>query len=81
MTKEEVITKLKSTLSFQDKVDIFNWYIQNEAGERYATFEQLPGKEFKLSEQTITGVKGQQGLAMLDYSMAHIKRILNEVQK
>lgn len=80
MTKDEVITKLKSTLSFQDKVDIFNWYIQNEAGERYATFEGIP-REFKLSEQTITGVKGPQGLAMLDYSMTHIKRILNEVQK
>lgn len=80
MTIPEVKAKLLKPLTVEDELEIFNWYIQNEAGERYATFEGIPG-EFKLSEQTITGVKGPQGLAMLDYSMTHIKRILNEVQK
>ena len=79
MTKEEVKLKLNSPVTTEEAIEIFNWYIHNEAGERIATFEGISG-EFKLSEQTITGVKGPQGLAMLDYSMSHIKRILNEKQ-
>ena len=79
MNKEEVKLKLNSPVTTEEAIEIFNWYIQNEAPERIATFEGIPG-EFKLSEQTVTGVKGSQGLAMLDYSMAHIKRLLNEKQ-
>lgn len=77
MTKEEVKLKLNSSVTTEEAIEIFNWYIHNEAPERIATFHNMPG-EFKLSEQTITGVKGPQGLAMLDYSMQQIKRILNE---
>ena len=79
MNKEEVKLKLNSPVTTEEALEIFNWYIQNEVPERIATFEGIP-EEFKLSEQIVTGVKGSQGLAMLDYSMAHIKRILNEKQ-
>ena len=80
MNKEQFLSKLKEpTLTEQAKIEIFNWYIQNEAPERIATFHNIP-EEFKLSEQTVTGVKGPQGLALLDYSISHIKRILNEKQ-
>lgn len=81
MTKNEVITKFKSTLSFQDKVDIFNWYLRNEATERYATYEQLPGKEFKLSEQTIETCNSPVAKRMLEYSMIKIQEELGVINK
>jgi hypothetical protein len=81
MNKEEVITKFKSTLSFQDKVDIFNWYIKNEAPERYATFAQLPGREFKLSEQSIETCNSPVAKKMLEYSMIKIQEELGLINK
>lgn len=81
MTKQEAITKFKSTLSFQDKMDIFNWYLKNEAEERYAIFEQLPGKEFKLSEQTIETCNSPVAKRMLEYSMIKIQEELGVINK
>lgn len=81
MDKQQVITKFKSTLSFQDKMDIFNWYLKNEAEERYAIFEQLPGKEFKLSEQTIETCNSPVAKRMLEYSMIKIQEKLGVINK
>jgi hypothetical protein len=81
MTKSEVITKFKSTLSFQDKIDIFNWYIHNVEGEIYATFVQLPGKEFRLSEQTIETCNSPVAKRMLEYSMIKIQEELGLINK
>ena len=81
MTKDEVITKFKSTLSFQDKVDIFNWYIKNEAGEMYATWEHMPGREFKLSNQTVETCNSPVAKKMLEYSMIKIQEELGLINK
>ena len=77
MNKEQFLSKLKeSALTEQDKIDIFNWYIHNEAPERISEFEQLPGREFKLSEQTVLTVYSPQGKHILEYSIIKIKEEL-----
>lgn len=82
MNKEQFLSKLKeSALTEQDKIDIFNWYIQNEAPERISEFEQLPGKEFKLSEQTVLTVHSPQGKQILEYSIIKIKEELGVTKK
>lgn len=82
MNKEQIISKLKeSTLTEQDKLDIFNWYIQNEAPEVIAVFEQIPGKEFKLSGQTALTVHSEQAKRILEYSIIKIKEELDLTPK
>lgn len=81
MNKDEVLSKLKTTLSFQDKIDIFNWYIKNEAEERYAVFEQAPGVELKLSEQVVETCNKPVAKRMLEYSMIKIKEELGVTKK
>jgi len=82
MDKEQVIAKLKETnLTEQEKIDIFNWYIHNEAPERIAQFEQLPGKEFKLSEQTIITATSTQAKQILMYSIIKIREELDVTPK
>jgi hypothetical protein len=81
MNKEEIVSKLKTTLSFQDKIDIFNWYIKNEAEERYAVFEQAPGVELKLSEQVVETCNSPVAKRMLEYSMIKIKEELGVTKK
>lgn len=82
MNKEQFLSKLKeSALTEQDKIDIFNWYIHNEAPERIAEFEQLPGREFKLSEQTVLTVHSPQGKQILEYSIIKIKEELGLTPK
>ena len=77
MNKDEVILKLKKNkLSKQDKIDIFNWYVKNEASERIASFQQAPGVELKLSEQQITTANTPNGDRLLDYSIIKIKEHL-----
>lgn len=81
MNKDEVLSKLKTTLSFQDKIDIFNWYIKNEAEKRYAVFEQAPGVELKLSEQVVETCNKPIAKRMLEYSMIKIKEELGVTKK
>jgi len=82
MDKEQVIAKLKETnLTEQEKIDIFNWYIHNEAPERIAIFEQLPGREFKLSEQTIITANSVQAKQILMYSIIKIREELDVTKK
>ena len=77
MNKDEVILKLKKNkLSKQDKIDIFNWYVKNEASERIASFQQAPGVELKLSEQEIITANTPNGDRLLGYSMIKIKEHL-----
>ena len=78
MNKEKAIKKLKEDkLELQDKIDIFNWYIKNEAEERICTFpQQLGNKEFKLSEQQIITANRPNSVKLLDYSINKIKEYL-----
>lgn len=81
MTKQEVIDKIQTNLSEQDKIDIFNWYIKNESPEIIAMFEQTGNREFKLSEQHIDIAKSGQGKQMLEYSMIKIREELGIKRK
>jgi uncharacterized membrane protein len=81
LNKQEVIAKIQTNLSEQDKIDIFNWYIQNESPEIIAMFEQTGNREFKLSEQHIDIAKSGQGEQMLEYSMIKIREELGIKRK
>jgi hypothetical protein len=76
MTRPEVITKLKGKLSKEDKIEIFNWYLKNEAAEIVASFQQAPGVELRLSQQKISTVNTPNGLRLLEYSIIKIKEHL-----
>ena len=81
MNKQEAIAKIQTNLSEQDKIDIFNWYIQNESPEIIAMFEQTGNREFKLSGQHIDIAKSGQGKQMLEYSMIKIREELGIKRK
>ena len=75
MDKKQVIDKLKENkLIHQDKIDIFNWYIKNEADGRIATFDTIPNKEFKLSDCKIETANDVQ---LINYSIFNIRKRLN----
>lgn len=79
MTQEEIIKKLEeSTITEQDKINIFNWYLKNKAPERIATFQRIPGREFRLSEQTIITAESTQAKKLLEHSIQQIKKELKE---
>jgi len=82
MDKKQVLEKLKeNNLTEQDKIDILNWYLHNECPERIATFQHLPGVEFRLSEQTVSTVHSQQAKQMLMYSIIKIREELGLTNK
>ena len=81
MNRKEVIELFKHELTQAQKIDIFNWYIKEEAEDMIVEFEQFPDKEFRLSEQKITHVKTPKGQLMLNYSMLKIKEHLGIINR
>ena len=75
MTKEEVIGKLKTSLSVEDSVAVFNWFMQNEYPTTVFAIEYpgFPGVELKSEFISINSPKTQQGVGLLNYSIAKIR--------
>ena len=69
MNKKEVISKLKGTLTVEDKINIVNYWLKNDSPSMVCTFEGSPTEHWLKDKQ----IKTAKDIRMLEYAITKIK--------